>query len=232
MYKRIIPCLDISNGRVVKGVNFVGLSDIGDPLEIAKAYEQQGADEITLLDITADSFSAIRRVVEQISVPVIVGGGLRDADDINRLLDCGAAKVSIGSAAVTDPGLIRERVIVAIDAKGRDVYVNGGRTNAGLDLLDWAKKCQDHGASEILLTSMDADGTQNGYDIAMLKAVIEVVDIPVIASGGCGSVGDIIDVFKQTDCSAALVASLFHYGKATVGDVKDEMERNGIPCKR
>jgi len=247
--KRIIPCLDIKDGKVVKGVNFVDLTDIGDPVEIARRYESQSADEIVFLDITATHewrdthYDMIEQAARGLTIPLTVGGGLKNVDDFHKILSCGASKVSVNSAAVANPELIREasiqfgkeHVVVAIDAKktedGFKVFVNGGRENTGLDLVEWAKKCEALGAGEILLTSMDGDGTQGGYDIEMTKAVVECVSIPVIASGGCGSIEHIIDVFKQTDCSAALVASLFHYGKATVGDVKLEMERNGIPCR-
>jgi cyclase len=245
---KIIPCLDIKNGRVVKGVNFVGLNDVGDPVEIAKRYEQQGADEIVFLDITATYenrdtvFELISRAAKEMTVPVTVGGGIRSVDNFRRMLECGADKVSIGSAAVYNPELICEvsaifgkrRVVIAVDAKKVEnnyhVFIKGGREDTGIDLLEWAKKCEALGTGEILLTSMDADGVQTGYDIAMTKALVECVRIPVTASGGCGKIEDIIEVFEQTGCAAALAASLFHYGKATVGDVKAEMERRGIPC--
>jgi len=247
--KRIIPCLDIKDGKVVKGVNFVGLADIGDPVEIAGRYNKQSADEIVFLDITATHerrdthYALIERAARQLTIPLTVGGGIRTVDDIRKILSCGASKVSVNSAAVVNPELIREAselfgkqcVVVAIDAKKTDggfkVFVNGGRENTGLDLEAWAKQCEALGAGEILLTSMDGDGTQNGYDIEMTRIAVENVGIPVVASGGCGSISHIIDVFKHTGCDAALVASLFHYGKATVGDVKLEMERNGIPCR-
>jgi cyclase len=237
------------NGKVVKGVNFVGLTDVGDPVEIAKRYELQCADEVVFLDITAtyDRRDTDRelfdRAARELSIPVTVGGGVRTIDDFRKILACGADKVSINSAAVADPTLISEAsaefgsqcVVVAIDGKkiddGYNVFVKGGRENTGLDLIEWATRCEKLGAGEILLTSMDADGTKNGYDIAMTTAVVNCVSIPVIASGGCGSIDDIIDVFKRTDCDAALVAGLFHYGTATVNDVKLEMERNGIPCR-
>jgi len=237
------------NGKVVKGVNFTNMADIGDPVEAAKRYEQQGADEVVFLDITATherretDCSMFERAARELSIPVAVGGGIRTIDDFRKILSCGADKVSINSAAVADPRLISEAsaefgkqcVIVAIDGKkvdeGYKVFVKGGRENTGLDLAEWAKTCEKLGAGEILLTSMDADGTQNGYDIEMTATVVRCVSIPVIASGGCGSIGDIIDVFGRTDCDAALAASLFHYGMATVNDVKLEMERNGIPCR-
>ena len=248
--KRIIPCLDIMNGKVVKGVNFVDMVDVGDPVEIAKRYEEQCADEIVFLDITATYenretiYSLIERAAKEISIPITVGGGIRSVDDIRRLLACGVDKASVNSAAVADPGLIRaasnefgrQCVVVAIDARmvgdSYNVIVRGGRDDTGIDLLEWAVKCEELGAGEILLTSMDRDGVQSGYDIPMTAAVTGAVGIPVTASGGCGSISDIVDVFKYTNCDAALVASLFHYGRATVGDVKNEMERNGIPCMR
>lgn len=243
--KRIIPCLDTVNGRVVKGINFVDLSDIGDPIAIAKKYEEQGADEIVLLDITATNeerksmYGLLKRVASELSIPVALGGGIRTLEDFREAIACGASKVSINSAAVANPDLIREaslefgkeRVVVAIDFDGRDVYVKGGTEKAGLDLIEWAKKCEELGAGELLPTSIGGDGVQTGYDIDMTKAICDAVNIPVIASGGCGSIADIIDVFKQTNCDAALVASLFHYGKATVGDIKAQMQKNGIPYR-
>ena len=243
--KRIIPCLDTVNGRVVKGINFVDLADIGDPIEIAKRYEEQGADDIVLLDITATNeeretmYALLRRAASELTVPLTLGGGIRTVEDVAKALECGAAKVSINSAAVKNPDLIQEasnmfgsdRIVVAIDGRGREVMVAGGTKGTGFDIADWAKECEARGAGEILFTSMGGDGTQAGYDILHTKAVCEAVSIPVIASGGCGCVQDIIDVFRQTDCDAALVASLFHYGKATVGEVKAAMEKEGIPCR-
>lgn len=243
--KRIIPCLDTVNGRVVKGVNFVDLADVGDAIEIAKKYEAQGADEIAFLDITATNeeresmFALLKRAAQELSIPITLGGGIRSMEDIRKALDAGAAKVSINSAAVANPELIREasetfgkeHLVVAIDGKGRDVMIKGGKERAGLDIAEWAKKCEELGAGEILFTSMDGDGTQDGYDVPMTKAVCEAVTIPVIASGGCGSVEHIVKVFEQTGCDAALAASIFHYGKATVSEVKEALERNGISCK-
>jgi cyclase len=247
--KRIIPCLDIKDGKVVKGVNFVNFVDVGDPAEVAKGYEKQGADEIVLLDITATYegrdtvYNVIKRAASGLSIPFAVGGGIRTIEDFRKILSCGASKVSINSAAVRTPELIykaskefgKEHVVVAIDAKkvgnSFNVCINGGFEDTGLDLIEWAKKCETLGAGEILLTSIDCDGIQNGYDIPMTKAVVESVNIPVIASGGCGKISDIIEVFKETDCDAALAASLFHFGKATVNDVKLEMQKNGIPCR-
>ncbi|MCL2563984.1 MAG: imidazole glycerol phosphate synthase subunit HisF [Oscillospiraceae bacterium] len=249
--KRIIPCLDTVNGRVVKGVNFVDLVDIGDPIEIAKRYEEQGADEIVLLDITATNeeresmYALLKRAAAELTVPLALGGGIRTVEEFGKALECGAAKVSVNSAAVKNPDLIREaserfgseRVVVAIDGKGREVMVNGGMVGTGLDIVDWAKRCEALGAGEILFTAMGGtdgshgDGSQDGYDIPMTRAICEAVSIPVIASGGCGCVQDVIDVFRETGCDAALVASLFHYGKATVGEVKAAMRAEGIPCR-
>ena len=250
--KRIIPCLDIKNGKVVKGINFVDLKEIGDPVALAKIYEQQCADEIVFLDITA-SFEEreiiaelIGRAARELSIPLTVGGGIRSIDDFRRILANGADKVSVNSAAIENPNLINQAakefgvqcVVVAIDAKANpqnssfDVYIKGGRENTGLDLVEWAKKCEELGAGEILLTSMDKDGTKTGYDLKMLDAVCSAVNIPVIASGGCGSISDIVEVFQKTKSDAALVASLFHYGEATVGEVKDELIRNKIPARK
>ena len=248
--KRIIPCLDMKDGKVVKGVNFVDIVDVGDPVEIARRYEEQGADEIVFLDISATSegretgLALFVKAAKTLRIPFAVGGGVRSPSGFGTVIDSGAAKVSLNSAAVKNPDLIKqvsekfgkERVVVAIDAKKVDdrfsVFISGGMESTGLELIEWAKQCESLGAGEILLTSIDADGTRSGYDIEMTAAVVSAVDIPVIASGGCGSVGDIIEVFRQTGCDAALVASLFHFGKATVGQVKIEMERAGIPCKR
>ncbi|MCL2695942.1 MAG: imidazole glycerol phosphate synthase subunit HisF [Clostridiales bacterium] len=247
--KRIIPCLDIKNGRVVKGVHFTDMVDVGDPAEIARAYAAQGADEVVFLDITATTegrgtmYALLERAAQGLTIPLAIGGGIRTVDDFARVFACGAAKASVNSAAVANPALIAEasvafgpeRVVVAIDGKkvgdAFHVMVNGGLTDTGKDVVAWAKECEALGAGEILLTSMDADGVQTGYDIAMTRAVCDAVNIPVTASGGCGSVADIIEVFTQTDCDAALAASLFHFGTATVGEVKEEMERNDIPCK-
>ena len=249
--KRIIPCLDVNDGRVVKGVNFVGLKDVGDPIELAKRYDQQCSDEVVFLDITASYEQRdiikdlIERGAKELSIPLAVGGGIRTIDDFRMILASGADKVSVNSAAIANPDLIKEAadefgvqcVVVAIDAKkrasgGYDVYVKGGRENTGIDLIEWVKKCQELGAGEILLTSMDADGTKAGYDIDMINAVCDVVDIPVIASGGCGSIQDIVDVFKKTNCDAALVASLFHFGEATVEQVRQELRKEGINVRR
>lgn len=250
--KRIIPCLDIKNGKVVKGVNFVGLQNVGDPIELAKRYDQQCADEIVFLDITAtyENRDIIKDLIErgasELSIPLAVGGGIRTLDDFRTILSSGADKVSVNSAAIKNPQLIKDAsdefgvqcVVVAIDAKirenqsGYDVYIAGGRENTGLDLIEWVKQCEELGAGEILLTSMDKDGTRDGFDIDMLNAVIDVVSIPVIASGGCGGIEDIIEVFKKTNCDGALAASLFHYGEATIDQVKEECRKHNIPVRR
>lgn len=250
--KRIIPCLDIKDGKVVKGVNFVGLQDVGDPIEIAKRYDEQCADEVVFLDITAtyENRDIIRDLIErgasELSIPLTVGGGIRTLDDFRMILSSGADKVSVNSAAIQNPQLIKEAsdefgvqcVVVAIDAKkrvdesGYDVYIAGGRKNTGIDLIEWAKQCESLGAGEILLTSMDRDGTRDGFDIEMLQAVIETVSIPVIASGGCGGKEDIVEVFEKTNCDGALAASLFHYGEATIDEVKELCEAHHIPVRR
>ncbi|MEE0965602.1 MAG: imidazole glycerol phosphate synthase subunit HisF [Bacilli bacterium] len=250
--KRIIPCLDIKNGKVVKGVNFVGLKDVGDPIELAKRYDLQCADEVVFLDITAtyEERDIIRDLIErgasELSIPLAVGGGIRTIDDFRMILNSGADKVSVNSAAIKNPQLIKEAsdefgvqcVVVAIDAKmredksGYDVYIAGGRINTGLDLIEWVKQCEELGAGEILLTSMDADGTRDGFDIDMLNAVCNVVSIPVIASGGCGGIEDIVEVFEKTNVDAALAASLFHFGEATIDEVKAECVKHNIPVRR
>ena len=248
--KRIIPCLDVKDGRVVKGINFVNIRDAGDPVELAKFYSDQGADEIVFLDITAtsDGRSTVADVVErtasQVFVPLTVGGGIRSLDDFNLLLRAGADKISVNSAAVSDPTLISraaERfgsqcVVLAIDGRSRgdgtwEVVVAGGRKATGLDVLEWAKKGQELGAGEILLTSMDADGTKAGFDLAMTKAVTEAVSIPVIASGGCGCLEHFEEVFEKTNCDAALAASLFHFGELTVPQVKEFLRGRDIPVR-
>ncbi len=248
--KRIIPCLDVKDGRVVKGVNFVGLRDAGDPVELAKYYNLQGADEIVFLDITAthERRDNVARVVEQtakeVFVPLTVGGGIRTPEDFQLLLRAGADKISVNSAAVKDKTLISraaERfgsqcVVVAIDAKAKgagtwEVVTHGGRQSTGLDTVAWAKEVQRLGAGEILLTSMDADGTKAGFDLPLTKAVTDAVSIPVIASGGCGSLEHFAAVFQQTDCDAALAASLFHFGELTVPQVKEHLRAQGIPVR-
>lgn len=248
--KRIIPCLDVKDGRVVKGVNFVDIRDAGNPVELARFYSDQGADEVVFLDITATS-DARRSVVDviedtgkQVFVPLTVGGGIRSTADFQEILRAGADKISVNSAAVKDPGLITraaERfgsqcVVLAIDGKSRDdgtweVVVAGGRIRTGLDVVQWARQGQTLGAGEILLTSMDADGTRAGFDIPMTKAVVDAVSIPVIASGGAGKLEDFAQVFEKTGCDAALAASLFHYGQLTVPQVKAYLKQRGIPVR-
>lgn len=245
--KRIIPCLDVKDGRVVKGVNFVDIRDAGDPVELAKFYSDQGADEVVFLDITAtsDARKSVVDVIEntgkKVFVPLTVGGGIRTEQDFQEILRAGADKISVNSAAVKDPALITraaERfgsqcVVLAIDGKRREdgtweVVIAGGRTPTGLDVVEWAKKGQELGAGEILLTSMDADGTKAGFDLPMTKAVVDAVSIPVIASGGAGKLEDFAEVFEQTGCDAALAASLFHYGELTVPQVKEYLRGCGI----
>ena len=248
--KRIIPCLDVRDGRVVKGVNFVNIRDAGDPVELATYYSAQGADEIVFLDITATSddratvVDVVERTASQVFVPLTVGGGIRTLEDFRLLLRAGADKISVNSAAVSDPTLISraaERfgsqcVVLASDARSRDdgtweVVVAGGRKATGVDAVEWAKRGQELGAGEILLTSMDADGTKVGFDIGLTRAVTEAVSIPVIASGGCGSLEHFSDVFEQTDCDAALAASLFHFGELTVPQVKEYLKGRDIPVR-
>ena len=248
--KRIIPCLDVRDGRVVKGVNFVNIRDAGDPVELARYYSDQGADEIVFLDITATHevrktvADVVERTAEQVFVPLTVGGGIRTLDDFRELLRAGADKISVNSAAVARPELITEAaerfgsqgVVLAVDARSRgdgtwEVVVAGGRKPTGLDLLDWVKRGEALGAGEILLTSMDADGTKAGFDLPMTKAVTEAVGIPVIASGGCGSLSHFAEVFEETGCDAALAASLFHFGELTVPQVKEYLRARDIPVR-
>lgn len=250
--KRIIPCLDVKDGRVVKGVNFVNLIDAGDPVEAAKEYNSQGADELVFLDITATSddrtsmYDMIRRTAEQVFIPLTVGGGIRTVEDIRRMLNSGADKVSLNSAAVRDPELIRsgaERfgaqcIVLAIDARrvpgasGRwEVYTHGGRRGTGIDVLEWAKRGVALGAGEILLTSMDADGTKNGYDCELTRAVVEAVGVPVIASGGAGNLEHLAEVFTQGKADAVLAASIFHFGTFTVPEAKAFLKGRGIPVR-
>ena len=248
--KRIIPCLDVRDGRVVKGVNFVNIRDAGDPVELATYYSRQGADEIVFLDITATSderktvVDVVERTAAQVFVPLTVGGGIRTLEDFQQLLRAGADKISVNSAAVKDPTLISraaERfgsqcVVLAIDARKREdgsyeVVVAGGRTPTGLDAVQWAKEGERLGAGEILLTSMDTDGTKAGFDLKMTKAITQAVSIPVIASGGCGSLGHFADVFEETGCDAALAASLFHFGELTVPQVKEFLAERKIPVR-
>ena len=245
--KRIIPCLDVNDGRVVKGVNFVNLRDAGDPVELAKFYSAQGADEIVFLDITAtyEKRGTIIDVVRRTAEQVFVGGGIRTADDFKDLLRAGADKISVNSAAVKNPQLIADAakkfgsqcVVVAIDARRREdggfeVYVAGGRKPTGLDAIEWAKQVEALGAGEILLTSMDKDGTKSGFDLELTRLVSEAVGIPVIASGGCGSLPHFAEVFEKTGADAALAASLFHYGELTVPQVKEYVGAQGIPVRK
>lgn len=248
--KRIIPCLDVNAGRVVKGVNFVGLQDAGDPVEIARRYDAQGADEITLLDITASSdqrdmiLPIIEAVAAQVFIPLTVGGGVRTVDDVRRLLNAGADKVSINTSAVTNPQLVQDAaqkygsqcIVVAIDAKRTgdgqwEVFTHGGRTATGHDVVTWARTMQELGAGELLLTSMDRDGTRSGFDLALTRAVSDAVTIPVIASGGVGSLQDLADGVKQGHADAVLAASIFHYGQHTIEEAKRFMAAQGIAVR-
>ncbi len=248
--KRIIPCLDVRDGKVVKGINFVGIKEVGDPVECAAEYDRQGADEIVFLDITASNegrgtmLDVVRRTAQKVFVPLTVGGGIRTIEDFRDTLRAGADKVSVNSAAVKNPQLIKEAadifgcqcVVVAIDAKKCEdghytVVINGGRIDMGIDAVEWAKKAEELGAGEILLTSMDTDGVKGGFDLDMLNAVCSVVKIPVIASGGCGKLEHFTEVFEKTNASAALAASLFHYKELTVGEVKEELARHDIPVR-
>ena len=261
--KRIIPCLDVTGGRVVKGVNFVELRDAGDPVEIAARYNEQGADELTFLDITATSdgrdliLHIIEAVASQVFIPLTVGGGVRTVEDVRRLLNAGADKVSFNSAAIANPQVIRDAstkygaqcIVVAIDAKRRvgsdlgadargddasgwDVYSHGGRKNTGLDAVEWARTMTEHGAGEILLTSMDRDGTKSGFDLALTRAVSDAVAVPVIASGGVGSLEHLADGIRLGGADAVLAASIFHYGEFTVGQAKARLAEHGIPVRR
>lgn len=249
--KRIIPCLDVKDGRVVKGINFVGLKEVGDPVELAKSYYEQGADELVFLDITATHeqrdtmVQVVEKVASAIFIPFTVGGGIRSVEDIRKMLLAGADKVFLNSAAVKNPKLIQEGaaifgnqcIVLAVDGKKRqdgsgwNVYVNGGRVDTGLDLLTWVKQAVELGAGEILLTSMDADGTKQGFDIALCKAVRDIVDVPVIASGGCGSLQHFAEVFDEDAADAALAASMFHYGEVSVPQVKRYLKERGIAVR-
>jgi cyclase len=249
--KRIIPCLDVKMGRVVKGINFVNIKDVGDPVEIAQYYNEQGADEIVFLDITAthegrkNMIDVIQRTAEKVFIPLTVGGGISTIEDFRDTLRAGADKIGVNSAAVRNKNIVKDAavkfgsqcVVVAVDAKMREdksgwnVFINGGRIDTGLDAIKWIKEVESLGAGEILLTSMDADGTKNGYDISLTDAVCQAVNIPVIASGGCGKLEDFYDVFKQTSADAALVASLFHYKELTVEQVKTYLKDKEIPVR-
>lgn len=249
--KRIIPCLDVNNGRVVKGVNFVDLKDAGDPVEIAKAYDKAGADELVFLDITASSdrrntvVDMVRKVAETVFIPFTVGGGIRTVDDFRALLREGADKISINSSAIDTPNLISDAadkfgsqcVVVAIDAKKRadgngwNIYKHGGRIDVGIDALEWAHKVEKLGAGEILLTSMDCDGTKAGYDLELTRAVAEAVNIPVIASGGAGNLEHFYDALTDGKADAALAASLFHYKELEVKEVKEYLRGRGVSVR-
>ena len=246
---RIIPCLDIKNGRVVKGINFVDLKDAGDPVEQAKIYSDGGADEICFLDITASNenrntiYEVLQRTSKKCFVPLTVGGGVRSIDDINKLLNCGADKVSINTAAVQNPKVIIESskkfgsqcIVVAIDAKKNhnkwEIFTHGGRNNSGIDALEFAKEMEDCGAGELLITSMDRDGTQVGYDIDLISKISLKVNIPVIASGGVGNLDHLVDGIKLGKASAVLAASIFHYGKHSVKEAKEYLDSKGIPVR-
>ena len=262
--KRIIPCIDVTGGRVVKGVNFLELRDAGDPVEIAARYNDQGADELTFLDITATSdardviLHIIEAVASQVFIPLTVGGGVRVVDDVRRMLNAGADKVSFNSAAIANPQVIRDAsakygaqcIVVAIDAKRRtaedelrlganglpvgpgwEVFSHGGRKNVGLDAVAWAKQMADYGAGEILLTSMDRDGTKSGFDLQLTRAVSDIVPVPVIASGGVGNLDHLADGVQQGGADAVLAASIFHYGEYTVQQAKERMRERGIPVR-
>ena len=247
--KRVIPCLDVDGGRVVKGIEFVQLRDAGDPVEMASRYEREGADELVFLDITASAekrdtmVQLARRTADEVFIPFTIGGGIRSVDDAQAVLDAGADKVSVNSAAVQRPGLIGELaevfgaqcVVLAIDAKrvggGYEVFVNGGRTPAGRDAIEWAREGTERGAGEILLTSMDRDGTEDGYELALTRAVADAVDVPVIASGGAGTLDHLVDAVEEGHADAVLCASIFHYGAYTVREAKDRMRAAGIPVR-
>jgi cyclase len=250
--KRVIPCLDVTAGRVVKGVNFVELRDAGDPVEIAARYNEQGADELTFLDITATSderdlmLSIVEAVASQVFIPLTVGGGVRSVADVRRLLNAGADKVSFNSAAVANPEVVREAaakygaqcIVVAIDAKRRsgdapgwEVYTHGGRRNTGLDAVAWARRVAELGAGEILLTSMDRDGTRSGFDLALTRAVADAVPVPVIASGGVGSLEHLSEGIRIGGADAVLAASIFHYGEFSVGEAKALLARDGVSVR-
>ncbi len=249
--KRIIPCLDVRDGKVVKGVNFVGIKEVGDPVQCAIDYDRQGADEITFLDITATHegrstmIDVVRNTAKNVFVPLTVGGGIRTVDDFRQLLRAGADKISVNSAAVRNPQLISEAadkfgsqcVVVAIDARrkaegGFTVVVNGGRIDMQMDAIAWAKECERRGAGEILLTSMHTDGCKQGFDLELTDAISKVVNIPVIASGGCGKLEHFSEVFEKTGADAALAASLFHFKELTVQQVKDHLRSRNIPVRR
>lgn len=253
--KRIIPCLDVNNGRVVKGVNFVSLKDAGDPVEIARRYDEQGADELVFLDITASSdnrdliLHIVEDVASQVFIPLTVGGGVRKVEDVRRLLNAGADKVSINTSAVLNPQLVKDAasyygaqcIVVAIDAKQVsehsssiprwEVFTHGGRNSTGLDAVEWAKKMQALGAGEILLTSMDRDGTRHGFDLALTRTISDAIDLPVIASGGVGHLNHLVDGILQGHADAVLAASIFHYGQHTILEAKEFLSQHGIEVR-
>ncbi|MCA9412516.1 MAG: imidazole glycerol phosphate synthase subunit HisF [Candidatus Omnitrophica bacterium] len=252
--KRIIPCLDVDGGRVVKGVNFVDIRDAGDPVEVAKRYDEQGADEVTFLDITASSdqretmVDVVSRTADQVFIPLTVGGGIRTVPDMQRMLEAGADKISINTSAVQNPDLINEGfrffgsqcIVVAIDARSKtstkgqgpwEVYTHGGRTPTGIDAIEWAKEVEGRGAGEILLTSMDCDGTKDGYDLPLTRAISEAVSIPVIASGGAGNLEHLYEALTEGKADAALVASIFHFGQHTVQEAHQYLRDRGVPVR-
>ncbi|MBI5223245.1 imidazole glycerol phosphate synthase subunit HisF [Candidatus Micrarchaeota archaeon] len=248
--KRIIPCLDVKNGRVVKGTNFVGLKDAGDPIELARKYYEDGADELVFLDITASSegrntvVELAKAVAQEVFIPFTIGGGIRTIKDIEALLKAGADKVSINTAAIVNPKLLtdaacefgNQAIVIAIDAKQNEsgswnVYKMGGCIDTNFNAMEWAKKAVSLGAGEVLLTSMDRDGTQSGFDIELTRAIVKAVNVPVIASGGGGKVDDFINVFQKTNVSAALAAGIFHYGKITIGGLKKELKLAGVDIR-
>ena len=248
--KRIIPCLDVKDGRVVKGVNFVNLTDVGDPVDAARAYYEAGCDELVFLDITAPheerdtTVEMVRHVADQVFIPFTVGGGIRSVEDMNKMLKAGADKVAVNSSAVANPQLIKDCaekfgsqcVVVAIDGRREadgswHVYVAGGRKDTGKDLIEWAREAVDLGAGEILLTSMDKDGTKSGFDLDMLNAVASVVDVPIIASGGAGNKEHMVEVFQQTPATGALAASIFHFGEVSIAETKQAMKEAGIEVR-
>lgn len=252
--KRIIPCLDVENGRVVKGVNFVDIRDAGDPVEVAKRYNEQGADEITFLDITAThegrdtTIHTVEKIAEQVFIPLTVGGGIRTVEDIRAMLNAGADKVGINSAAITNPDFVKEAsekfgsqcIVVAIDAKKVsgdgdalrwEIFTHGGRKATGIDAVEWAKKMVANGAGEILLTSMDGDGTKKGFDLELTRAISDAVHVPVIASGGVGNLQHLVDGVKEGGADAVLAASIFHFGEFTVPEAKQYMAEQGVEVR-
>ena len=249
--KRIIPCLDVKNGRVVKGTNFEGLSDVSSPIELAKYYSDNGADELVFYDIAASAegrgifTNILTKTAENMFIPLTVGGGINELEDFDRVLKCGADKVSVNSGAIKNPSLVYEAakrygsqcVVLSADVKRVDgvfrVFAKGGRENTGMDALEWIKRCTDNGAGEIVLNSIDTDGVKKGFDLEMLAAVCEIVDVPVIASGGAGKIEDFITLFKTLPkVDAGLAASIFHFGEVKINDLKDVMAKNGIPTRK